>query len=1192
MGDENREGQKLLPYSEIIKLARQAGVSFGKGYPYNRLRYYTKIGLLPRAQRRSFGGSPEGCYPQWVVDKLVEIDRKLKQGKSIQSILREQKRQQQEAPREPLSLLPEAQTTLQLEPAVAQQDIYEGPNILASLVKSLALTGLVLIIGSSLLTTAYNLPPTHPLLQDTKDALLGRLVNKVPSNLVQRVAPSEIGEVLARTTSPYLKINVETEIAKLLDAFGGIKTDGADVNLSSGNLTASNVIYDIVAGDNVSISSGQTPTISVPGVGTGVDTVTGTSGRITSTGGDNPVLDISSSYSGQASIATLGTITSGTWNATPLTDPFVSNNITVSNYLPLSGGTLAGSLTLNDNDGVSSDVNLILGDANEEGNVVFNSGGGFTGTLTSAALGSNQIWTLPDETGTICTNTGGCGAAGAVFDVDADAGGAQTVNSGDTLTFNGGDGIATAIAAGPDVTIDVDANAADFEFVAGVLNLIAGAVEDDEVDDNITIDATGSVDWNALTNYPADCAAGSALTGFNDLNPDTFNCDAGFVESSVAESITAGWTVDTNPTIFNSTIELGALGATDNSSLLCRNTANILAGCNTGSGSGLDADTLDTLDSLDFLRSNADDTFEAGNTLTIAGSLDVSGIFTLGNDTNTGSIDTPDWDISTTGDMTGIGAITMDGNFSQTGIGTFSTGTGAISLNGDATVAANKNLALASGAGTFTQTYTGTATTAFTLLADSISTGTGILLSTDALTTGTALDISSTSTAGGAIGSSYLLKLNRSGNNANSEHTAYGLSSSVTTTYAVLPDLSTNIAGYFTATGAVANYAIYIPDQTDAKGTNYGLYIAGADNYAIYIDDTGGTPASGITFGADTNLYRSGASVLATDDVFSVGSLGAADSTTAVCRNSLNELATCTGGGSSSLWTDGGTVTYLTSTADDVAIGGTTLASPFSVDVENDTVRVGDGVGTNATLNLFASDGDTGSLIYNTSDQFQFSGGDVLIDQTATVGTNTTSTGAIYAAGAPFTTTVNQTLTSVETANEVGQFTSIAIGIDGFPVISYSDFSNTALRVTKCNDIACTGGDETSSQVDNAAAVGQYSSIAIGTDGLPVISYRDASAGSLKVAKCNDGACAGGDETITTVDDPANPVGLYTSIAIGTDGLPVISYQDLSAFSLKVAKCNDSACAGGDETITTVDDPAKPAGQYQSIAIGYLKGTG
>ena len=58
-----------------------------------------------------------------------------------------------------------------------------------------------------------------------------------------------------------------------------------------------------------------------------------------------------------------------------------------------------------------------------------------------------------------------------------------------------------------------------------------------------------------------------------------------------------------------------------------------------------------------------------------------------------------------------------------------------------------------------------------------------------------------------------------------------------------------------------------------------------------------------------------------------------------------------------------------------------------------------------------------------------------------------------------------------------------------------------------------------------------------------------------------DRACCTGAPTITTVDNPANRVGSFTSIAIDADGLPVISYYDSTADSLKVAKCAKASCA-------------------------------
>ena len=51
----------------------------------------------------------------------------------------------------------------------------------------------------------------------------------------------------------------------------------------------------------------------------GVVSVTGTTNRITSTGGSTPVIDIDASYVGQSSITTLGTIGTGVWNAGAVT---------------------------------------------------------------------------------------------------------------------------------------------------------------------------------------------------------------------------------------------------------------------------------------------------------------------------------------------------------------------------------------------------------------------------------------------------------------------------------------------------------------------------------------------------------------------------------------------------------------------------------------------------------------------------------------------------------------------------------------------------------------------------------------------------------------------------------------------------------------------------------------------------------
>jgi len=73
-------------------------------------------------------------------------------------------------------------------------------------------------------------------------------------------------------------------------------------------------------------------------------------------------------------------------------------------------------------------------------------------------------------------------------------------------------------------------------------------------------------------------------------------------------------------------------------------------------------------------------------------------VIKLGGNSGTLAIDTGDWDISTTGEMTGISGITNDGSYAQTGTGTFGTGTGAVSLNGSTSVTGSNTFTVGTGA--------------------------------------------------------------------------------------------------------------------------------------------------------------------------------------------------------------------------------------------------------------------------------------------------------------------------------------------------------------------------------------------------------------------------------------------------------------------------------------------------------------
>ncbi len=175
-------------------------------------------------------------------------------------------------------------------------------------------------------------------------------------------------------------------------------------------------------------------------------------------------------------------------------------------------------------------------------------------------------------------------------------------------------------------------------------------------------------------------------------------------------------------------------------------------------------------------------------------------------------------------------------------------------------------------------------------------------------------------------------------------------------------------------------------------------------------------------------------------------------------------------------------------------------------------------------------------------------------------------------------------LTVDDPANLVGSSTSIATGADGLPVVSYHDATAGALKLLRCGNLACSAGNVAVTVDDPAAVVGLDTSIAVPADGLPVISYHDQTGGALKVAKCASAGC--NSSTRTFVDDPAvNVVGRGSSLAIGTDGLPVISYLDTTAGTLKVVKCGNAACSNAN-TITVVDDPSGVLARDTAIAIG------
>ena len=177
------------------------------------------------------------------------------------------------------------------------------------------------------------------------------------------------------------------------------------------------------------------------------------------------------------------------------------------------------------------------------------------------------------------------------------------------------------------------------------------------------------------------------------------------------------------------------------------------------------------------------------------------------------------------------------------------------------------------------------------------------------------------------------------------------------------------------------------------------------------------------------------------------------------------------------------------------------------------------------------------------------------------------------------TTATRTTLTFLKSEDNDGQFTSVT-SAGGRGLISYYDSTDQVLKLALCPDLACTEATITTTP-DRAGNVGQYSSVTIGTDGLALISYYDATNGDLKVAHCSDSTCTAA--TRTTLDGAANNVGAPSSMIMGADGLGLISYYDTTDGDLKVAHCSNLACTAATRTTLQSEDNV---GQYSSVTIG------
>jgi len=138
----------------------------------------------------------------------------------------------------------------------------------------------------------------------------------------------------------------------------------------------------------------------------GVNSITGTANRISLSGtASDPIIDIASNYSGQTSITTLGTISTGTWSGSTIADNKIASALTgktynnlsltaLTNGFAISGGTTSKTLTVPADASVSG---LNTGDQTITltGDVTGSGTGSFAATIASNSVTNAKAAQMP-----------------------------------------------------------------------------------------------------------------------------------------------------------------------------------------------------------------------------------------------------------------------------------------------------------------------------------------------------------------------------------------------------------------------------------------------------------------------------------------------------------------------------------------------------------------------------------------------------------------------------------------------------------------------------------------------------------------------------------------------------------------------------------------------------------------------------
>jgi hypothetical protein len=178
--------------------------------------------------------------------------------------------------------------------------------------------------------------------------------------------------------------------------------------------------------------------------------------------------------------------------------------------------------------------------------------------------------------------------------------------------------------------------------------------------------------------------------------------------------------------------------------------------------------------------------------------------------------------------------------------------------------------------------------------------------------------------------------------------------------------------------------------------------------------------------------------------------------------------------------------------------------------------------------------------------------------------------------------TGNWTAETVASTGDVGLYTSLVLDGSGNPRVSYYKYDTDDLNYAWCDTGCDNPGNWNSIMVDSEDNVGLYTSLALDSSNNPRISYQDGTSLDLYYTWCDAGCDDPGNWNRVTVDS-AGTVGVDTSLALDSSDNPRISYYGND--TLKYAWCDTACNDPGNWNIETVDSTAGSVGEYTSLKL-------